>query len=55
MRANVMEKLLVLMERAIKEGDMDTLMNLRTKSIILRERTNDASVVRELANMRIDG
>ena len=56
MRAQAMEKLLIMFEDAVKdvdeaidEYDLATLRNLRSKSIALRDRSNKSnSVIKEL-------
>ena len=55
MRQQAMENLLKLFEKVVAEGmDENTLKNLAAKSSILRDRdNNNASVIRELVNMRV--
>ncbi len=51
MRAQAMESLLKLFEKAVEEKNEEALKNLAAKSKILRDRSDkSASVLRELIN-----
>lgn len=55
MRANAMEEMLKVFEKAIKDGaHFAVLQNLAAKSAILRDRgASSESVIRELMNGRV--
>jgi hypothetical protein len=50
MRALAFEKLLILIEQAVEAGDIPALQQYATKSKILRSRSNDQAVIKELIN-----